>query len=190
MKKGIFIVMFAMFALIASAQSDYSSYLDKALEKLEAGDCESAQKNYNVYKELSGEEKNSVQIMIDDCQKTKIKKHYLGEKIWIDGRYFRVANLDAQHEHGFAIREQGTSKYLFNDHLKSGNAHLMSMKELEIILTNKHIFQLSGKYWTSNVHEIMPRQSYWVIDVDKRTRREVYPEGNGKTYKLLYVINF
>lgn len=53
--------------------SEHSKFLNMAMEKLEAGDCESAQKYYDIYKELSGESKSSVQTLIDDCKK-KTKK--------------------------------------------------------------------------------------------------------------------
>jgi hypothetical protein len=68
MKTRTFLLaLFAMVAFGLNAQTDSTYYLHKALQKLEEGDCEAAQKSYNIYKELDGEEKPSVQISIDDC---------------------------------------------------------------------------------------------------------------------------
>lgn len=75
MKTRFFLVVFSLAcALSAVAQTDYSSYLDGAMKKLEAGDCESAQKLYNVYVDLSGDSKPSVQTLINDCNAEKQKK--------------------------------------------------------------------------------------------------------------------
>ena len=54
MKKTLLLMILVLVGGSISAQSDYSNYLNKALEKLEAGECESAQRFYNIYKELSG----------------------------------------------------------------------------------------------------------------------------------------
>lgn len=64
------------------AQSDYSNYLDDSMKELGTGNCEGAQKLYNVYKELSGQSKPSVQTLIDDCLAKKQKKE--GKKSKID----------------------------------------------------------------------------------------------------------
>lgn len=196
MKKNIFIALFAMFALITSAQSNYSNYLNKALEKLEAGDCESAQKHYDLYRELSGEVKNSVQVMIDDCQKTRIKKYSLGESIVFNRHLYRVAWLTNNQEHGLAVANYGsgsarqvssTEMYYYH------SGHLITLDELEKIIPNKNAIQISGLYWTSTIAKETSNWSttkLWVVDVESKLTREVKRSGDGKYYKLLYVIEF
>ena len=56
-KRTLLFVICALFTYVVNAQSDYSSYLNKAMAALEEGNCESAKKLYNVYKDLSGDSK-------------------------------------------------------------------------------------------------------------------------------------
>lgn len=75
MKTKFYLAVFSLFcALNLVAQTDYSSYLDGAMKKLGAGDCESAQKLYDVYVDLSGDPKPSVQTLINDCNAEKQRK--------------------------------------------------------------------------------------------------------------------
>ncbi|MCR4665223.1 MAG: hypothetical protein K5660_07645 [Paludibacteraceae bacterium] len=77
-------IIFALFALItfsANAQYDYSSYLHKAMEKLEQGDCQAAQKFYDVYKELSGQSVSSLEVLIADCGESQDKTYNIGDQI-------------------------------------------------------------------------------------------------------------
>lgn len=74
MKKKLLFAFCVLFVCNLAAQSDYSSYLDQSMNELGKGNCEGAQKWYNVYKELSGETKSSVQTLIDDCKAEKLKQ--------------------------------------------------------------------------------------------------------------------
>ncbi len=65
---GVLIIMTAV-----PAQTNYTDYLDKALKEIELGNCDAAQKYYNVYKELADETKQSVEVLIEDCKKEKQK---------------------------------------------------------------------------------------------------------------------
>lgn len=53
------------------AQTDYTHYLDKAVQQLEAGDCDAAQKFYDVYRELSGNNNLSIESNIKKCLQNK-----------------------------------------------------------------------------------------------------------------------
>lgn len=55
------------------AQDDYSFYLQKARQSLAEGDCDGAQRSYNVYKELSGYRNTSIEESIYDCQRNQSK---------------------------------------------------------------------------------------------------------------------
>lgn len=53
------------------AQDDYGFYLQKAQQRLAEGDCDGAQRNYNVYKELTGMGDADLESGINECQERK-----------------------------------------------------------------------------------------------------------------------
>lgn len=73
MKKQI-ILLLLILPMSLVAQKDYSEYLDSTLVNLKKGNCDAAQKFYNVYKELAGETKPSIEVLIEDCKKEKQQK--------------------------------------------------------------------------------------------------------------------
>ena len=147
--KSIFFVLFAALIFTASAQSDYSSYLNKAMEELETGDCESAQKYYNVYKELSEKSKPSVQVLIDDCVKEKNKKYVIGQKILVEGKTYIIAFLNESGEHGFAIYDAGIDDiYYPHSDERVAEQKIPSWDELNIIYKNNALIGLTGVYWS------------------------------------------
>lgn len=132
-----------------SAQSDYSNYLNRAMEKLEAGDCESASKFYNVYKDLTGDTKKSVETLIADCSKKIVgqKSSYrINDKLEINGKLYRVAHIEDKGQHGFAICDMGAGPITE----EMINARLLPTKsEMLIIRRRQNKLKLSGGfYWT------------------------------------------
>ncbi len=192
--KAIIFALLTAISVSLSAQSDYSSYLNKALEKLDAGDCDDAQKWYNVYKELSGETKPSVQVLIDDCKSAKVKKYSIGEKIQIEGTKFKVAYLDPSKEHGFAVYERTSSKTIDNSVKFYGNAHLITLSELNQIIPNRLLLGLRGSYWTATVAKTSNKESeirYYVKNVETGKENSILcREGKDGYHYLLYVISF
>ena len=81
-------------ALSVQAQSDYESYINKAMEKLEIGDCEGAQKYYNVFKDLSNTTKASIEVLINDCKQNKV--YAINDKITINGNIYKVAHIETK----------------------------------------------------------------------------------------------
>ena len=76
------LLLFALFATIvigAYAQSDPNTYLDNAWKLLEAKDCEGAQRNYDIYKKLTGNTVSYLQSGINNCKNNKGGK-YLEEE--------------------------------------------------------------------------------------------------------------
>lgn len=73
--RGIFILICVVYSFAICAQTnDYTSYLSKARECVEAGNCDAAQRNYNVYKDLSGGRDYSLEEAIVKCkEKSSIK---------------------------------------------------------------------------------------------------------------------
>ena len=68
--KFIIILAAVMSALLGQAQtSDYASYIDQAWTCLDNGNCDAAQRNYNVYKTLSGSTNYNLERAIIDCRK-------------------------------------------------------------------------------------------------------------------------
>ena len=151
--KAIFLVLFAMVANMANAQSDYSNYLDESLSEISKGNCEGAQKLYNVYKEMSGSEKPSVQILIDDCNKKNDENrlYKINDKIEKEGKIYKVAHIEDKGRHGFAICDMGGGS-ITNDMIT--NRQLPTRSELKIILRNRRKINVtSGKYWTMDQSE-------------------------------------
>lgn len=157
--KIIIFVAFAAVALSASAQSDYSSYLNQAMAKLEAGDCEAAQKLYNVYKDLSGESKPSVQVLIDDCSQKKEDKIYkINDKIQINSLTYKVIYIEDKGKHGFAVCDYGSGP--ITDEMITGRK-LPTRSEMKIIYKNRHKIKLiDGYYWT--IDEYDKGQNYYL----------------------------
>ena len=56
-----------VFTPIVYAQ-DYDFYLQKARQRIAEGDCEGAQRSYNVYKDLSKKTNNEIERQIENCQ--------------------------------------------------------------------------------------------------------------------------
>lgn len=137
-------------AVCVSAQSDYSSYLSKAMEKIEVGDCDGAERFYNVYKELTGKSVSSLEKQIADCK----KEFHLGDVIDVNGEKYIVAHLMNNKLHGFAIKDIGvnnlalphTLRYLREDKIPT-------LDEMRIIFKNNEKIGLTGRYWTSSVYQ-------------------------------------
>ena len=151
-----------------NTQLDYSQYINKAIEMLEAGDCATAQIFYNIYKDLSGKSIPSVEAMMNDC------KNYLhiGDTINVQGKKYTVAYLSNK-KHGFAIRDIGVyslSRFDMRYYLRE--QMIPTSAEMDTIyINNKHI-GLTGRYWTS----------------DRTGRYRIY--NNDSSYKCYYYYYF
>lgn len=154
MKAKLYLLaFFCACVLDMNAQSNYSSYLNKALEKLEIGDCESAQKFYNVYKDLSGDEKTSVQVIIDDClQKLNSEKVYaINDKIQVNSLTYKVIYIEDEGKHGFAVCDYGSGP--IKDDMISAR-RLPTRSEMKIIYQNRRKIKLTdGYYWTIDEYD-------------------------------------
>lgn len=144
--KILFIALFtAAMSIFVSAQTDNSFYLSKATEMLAAGDCESAQKYYNVYKELSGDEKESIQVLINDCKKDS---YSIGEKIVKNGRAYVVAYTRDEGKHGYAVYEEGWAAISKEYTRNVGQKEVPTIEELRLIYANRDKLGLYNKYWS------------------------------------------
>ena len=102
------VLLFSIFTLVAcvSAQTDYSDYLNKALKELEAGNCDAAQKFYDVYKELSGKTVTSVEVLLADCG-GKEKTYKVGDFMKVGDEKYQVAYIRDGGKHGLAVLNKG-----------------------------------------------------------------------------------
>lgn len=149
--KHLFFALFAVYALSVSAQEGYSSYLNKALEKLDAGECESAQKLYNAYKELSGRSVTSVEVLIADCSSAKgmnTKSYKVNDKIIIKGDIYKVAYVEDEGKHGFAVCEYGSSK--FEEKWNEGRL-IPTESEFKLMAGNNATLHFNGRYWSTRI---------------------------------------
>lgn len=146
MKFYVMVFALSVFSTLAYAQDDYGFYLQKARQRLAEGDCEGAQRNYNVYKELSGSRNYSLEENIKECEKPvpELHKSYgVGDdaKDFIGYNGFKIAYIDASGKHGFAIKEDGEST-------TTDTYNAPSLDELRIIYSNRYSLGLSGEYWS------------------------------------------
>lgn len=147
MKKTLIVLLIiSVFALYGYAQSDYSDYLNKAMEKVEVGDCDAAQRFYNVYKELTGNTSSWVEKAIKDCEdKSKPKTYNIGDDAedFIGYSGFKIAYLDASGKHGFAIKFDEYTSFTYDNDIYP------SIDELKLMYRNRHSLGLNGEYWSS-----------------------------------------
>lgn len=145
------LVSLLLIAFYGNAQTDYSEYLNKAMEKLEAGDCDAAQRYYNVYRELTEKSVNSVEVLLADCK----KELHLGDVIDVNGEQYIIAYLMENKLHGFAIRDVGVHSLANKQTLGYlENKMIPSLEEMQIIYKNNGSIGLTGSYWTRSVYGV------------------------------------
>jgi len=153
--------------LFAQAESG-NYYLQMIGQRLSEGDCESAQRNYNMWKKLTEKTDADIEAEIEFCQKanTNIKTNkntsdslYIG----MDYQGGRIAYLDGSKKHGLIITIHNVTNEevtwaAANDTckaLKIGGYidwRLPSKEELLEICKKKSLFGLFSYYWTSNYY--------------------------------------
>ncbi len=143
--KSIYIILFMALGVYCNAQSDYSEYLNMANEQLKNGNCEKAQKYYNIYKVLTNTTYPLIENGIKECWDSKkvAKKYKIGDdaKDFIGKDGFRIAYLDASGKHGFAIRLRGKT-------ISEGFSPTLA--ELKLMYKYRYILGLEGEYWSKD----------------------------------------
>lgn len=61
------IMLLLLTSNILLAQEDYDFYLQKARQRIAEGDCDGAQRNYNVYMELAKKTDKNIEYLIEEC---------------------------------------------------------------------------------------------------------------------------
>lgn len=178
------LAIFALFVFNVSAQSDYSSYLNKAMEKLELGDCTTARKFYNVYKELSGKSVLSVEELISDC--SRVSGYKLGDTITVDDRKYTVVYIRDNGQHGYAVLDKGwTTMYRENVTRKD----VPTLYELKQIYNNRDVVRMYDIYWTCT--ESDKKSGYYVcMDFSTGTTKDGERTGSANFAKVLLIHRF
>lgn len=145
MKRIILLFSILTSMVYVSAQTeDYSKYLNNALEKLESGDCEAAQKYYNVYKELAGNSVTSVEVLLAECGKEKTYK--VGDYIQVGDEKYQVAYVRDEGKHGLAVLDKGWSRISIEEIEKKA---IPTWDELKQIYVNHNVIGLFDIYWST-----------------------------------------
>lgn len=176
-KRNLFFVICALFTYVVNAQSDYSSYLNKAMAALEEGNCESAKKLYNVYKDLSGDSKSSVEALIDNCKSEGTKTFAIGDKIMVDGKIYKVAYVEDGGKHGFAVCENGSGT-------KPKNDVIPTWSEFKLIKKANKTLKLCGSYWSTRASGSNYHYVFGLGGRGSGERRDDY------TYDILLIYRF
>lgn len=112
-----FIAIAAMLVLsqtMFAQENDYSKYLQKARQCLAEGDCDGAQRSYNVYKDLTNKTDGETERLIEEC-KSEAKKKQDKTVVpygYVDlglpsGTYWKDKNESGYYEMNEAIRVFG-----------------------------------------------------------------------------------
>lgn len=184
--KAIIFALLTAISVSLSAQSDYSSYLNKALEKLEAGDCEAGRRFYNVYKELSGKSMLSVEELISDCSRSAGYK--LGDIIEVNNEKYIVVYIRDNGQHGYAVLDKGW------DTMKSDNVtrkDVPTLPELKQIYNNRDAVRMYDIYWTCTEPTSKKNANYYIyMDFSTGATNEAYRTSSVNIAKVLYIHRF
>ena len=171
-------VFVMMVTLTCSAQTDYSHYLDKAMQQLEAGDCDAAQKYYNVYKELSGKTVVSVEVLIGDCGKEKT--YNVGDYIDVGDEKYQVVYIRDGGKHGLAVLNKGWQKLHDLFDLCVTRKGIPTLDEMKLIYSNRDLVRLYDIYWTCSKTNSSSNIFYYTTDFSTGKIEEnnyYYPNG-------------
>lgn len=170
--KYIFSILFTIFSISCIAQTDSLFYLNKAMSKLEAGDCEAARKYYKVYKEVYNGNKpiQSIEVLLEECTKDTFA---VGETIMKDGRKYIVAYTRDGGKHGFAVSNEGwyhldDYKYYYGTDKYGATKYeyystvierrgIPTLDELKEIYKNRDKLRLYDIYWSCTE---IPKKGY------------------------------
>ena len=124
-----FVLILSIPPVTLSAQN--FDYLQAARDSLSKGNCEQAQKLYNVYKALENKVDYELESLIKDC-KDSPKQFKIGELIEIEGKSYPIAYIDITGQHGWAIAEVEVS-YAFSNSEKIDGIDVRPYLKMKIL---------------------------------------------------------
>ena len=182
--KSFLFAVFAIFTVAACAQSDdYSQVLQKVMEKIESGDCAGAKNWYAYYKEMTGRGVSSIEVLIGDCTNRAGKKYALNDKIKIGEYLYRVAYIEEDGVHGFAIYDYGSGP--INEQMITGRK-LPTRSEINLIYPNRKKLNLLEdiNYWTIDRYDTS--QNYYCKMGSNNISFSYNPISNSYAILLIY----
>jgi hypothetical protein len=162
---------------VSAQTDDYSKYLNNALEKIELGDCDAAQKYYNVYKELTGKSVASVEVLLAECGIEPTYK--VGDYIEVDREKYQVAYIRDGGKHGLAVLEIGWCSLSTREIEKKT---IPTWDELNQIYANRDALGLYEIYWSNKnrrfnfetkckAMDFSTGKDYWFSHRDSRAKK-------------------
>lgn len=146
MKKQIILVaLLALLALTNYAQTDPTTYLNWTRERLEVGDCEGAQKWYNVYTRTTGSRNMSIETLIQNCSNNT---HEIGDQLCVGNNTYTVAYVRDGGKHGLAVLNKGWGRLSEDESTYITQKGIPNFDELKLIYQNKDVLGLYGVYWS------------------------------------------
>lgn len=130
LKALAYLVLF-LSVLPATLSAQNFDYLQSARESLLKGECEKAQKLYNVYKALENKVDYELESLITDC-KDSPRQFKIGELIEIEGKSYPIAYVDITGQHGWAIAEEEVS-FVFSNSGKMNGIDVRPYLEMKIL---------------------------------------------------------
>ena len=173
-----------------SAQQDELNAIDK---KIDEGNCEGAQKVYELYKDKYPAS-SEIERRIAECRKSHAsqtpsskpeeKKYSIGDDAtdFVGESGYKIAYFDASGKHGFAIKQCGETT--------GGSSSAPAYDELKIIYQNRYSLGLSGDYWSSTEVDGMLWRYYTLNFADGKTHRARWGSSVTKSRKVLCIKRF
>jgi len=172
MKKQIILVpLLVLLAFNLKAQAPDPTYLNKALQQLESGNCDAAQLYYNAYKELTGDSISSVEALIANCFGNPDKTYKLGDQMTVGEITYTVAYIRNGGKHGLAVFNEGWKKIKTTSYSDHGQKYIVqkgipTFDELKLLYENRDAVRLYDVYWSCTVDE---KDSYLYKTMDFST---------------------
>lgn len=173
-----------------SAQQDELNAINK---KLAEGNCEGAQKIYELYRN-NYPASSDIESRIAECRNTRAsqtpsakaeeKKYSIGDDAtdFVGESGYKIAYFDASGKHGFAIKQCGETT--------RGSSSAPAYDELKIIYQNRYSLGLSGDYWSSTEVDGMLWRYYTLNFADGKTHRVRWGSSVTKSRKVLCIKRF
>jgi hypothetical protein len=188
MKQNIKISIFAAMLLCSTAawsQTDdtENQVMQKVTEALSQGDCDRAQRNYNVWKDLTQTTNSSVESRIKSCFDAKetatTKEDTKSNSVLQVGQnytaiYYKqgdeysckgiIAYLDYSGKHGLLLRDEKRSNKTPKSWSVEAPWKVPTKEELETIYKNKIKLGLNDEYWSSTKKKCLNGDCYYTMD--------------------------
>jgi len=195
-------------AVYSQTDDTANKVLEKVVEALLNGDCDRAQRNYNIWTDIAGKTNTDIEAEIKDCKPlpqgdvnpTQAAKGTL--KIGQDYQGGRIAWLDKSGVHGLIVTIQDvtpvpvpwdTAVKVVKE-LKIDNYNdwrLLSLGEAKEICKNKALLGMYSVYWTATRDERLTNEYNYLFDFSKcSTSGTARTDSHSEKYQVRAIRNF